>query len=182
MYHVFQGRPGEKGLQDHQFDCLKRLIRTVAHRSPALLRSSALSSLFCRLFHEERNIIIVDILVVHGRCHFDKLPHISGLKKMSVIQVRNPPRFSNRFLVPPTLALQACHELELLNFIKKAEIPKERLNPHTGMMDIVRNSTQEVFFINYPGALDTIRFTVHQMDQYVQKFVRSAQDDEETLY
>ncbi len=56
------------------------------------------------------------------------------------------------------------------------------MNPHTGMMDIVRNSTQEVFFINYPGALDTIRFTVHQMDQYVQKFVRSAQDDEETLY
>jgi hypothetical protein len=39
------------------------------------------------LFHEERNIIIVDILVVHGRCHGDKLPQISGLKKMSVIQV-----------------------------------------------------------------------------------------------
>jgi hypothetical protein len=42
------------------------------------------------LFHEERNIIIVDILVVHGRCHGDKLPQISGLKKMSVIQVLPP--------------------------------------------------------------------------------------------
>jgi hypothetical protein len=39
------------------------------------------------MFDEERNIIIVDILVVHGRCHGDRLPQISGLKKMSVIQV-----------------------------------------------------------------------------------------------
>jgi hypothetical protein len=44
-----------------------------------------------------------------------------------------------------------------INFISQAEIPKERFNPNTGMMDIVRNSTQQVYFINYPGALDTIR-------------------------
>jgi hypothetical protein len=50
------------------------------------------------------------------------------------------------------------------------------------MMEVVPNSTQDALFINYPGALDTIRFTVRQMDQYVQKFARSAHDDEETLY
>jgi hypothetical protein len=60
-------------------------------------------------------------------------------------------------------ALQACHELLAINFISQAEIPKERFNPHTGLMDVVRNSTQQVYFINYPGALDTIRFTVHQI-------------------
>ena len=46
----------------------------------------------------------------------------------------------------------------------------------------MKNGTLQVFFINYPGALDTIRFTVHQMDQYVQRLLSSAQNDEETVY
>ena len=46
----------------------------------------------------------------------------------------------------------------------------------------MKNSTQQVYFINYPGAVDTIRFVVHQMDQYVHRSQRSAQNDEETLY
>jgi hypothetical protein len=46
----------------------------------------------------------------------------------------------------------------------------------------VKNSTQQVYFINYPGAVDTIRFVVHQMDQYVHRSQRSAQNDEEALY
>ncbi len=46
----------------------------------------------------------------------------------------------------------------------------------------MKGSTQEIYFINYPGALDTIRFVVHQMDQYVQKNLRSGQNDEDTLY
>jgi hypothetical protein len=42
---------------------------------------------YSRLFDEARNIIIIDILVVHGRCIGEDLPKISGLKKMSVNQV-----------------------------------------------------------------------------------------------
>ena len=42
---------------------------------------------YSRLFDEARNIIIIDILVVHGRCIVEDLPKISGLKKMSVNQV-----------------------------------------------------------------------------------------------
>ena len=33
MPQELAGRPGEKGLQSYQFDCLKCLVRTVAHRS-----------------------------------------------------------------------------------------------------------------------------------------------------
>jgi hypothetical protein len=78
--------------------------------------------------------------------------------------------------------VQVCQELKEINFISEADIPKKRLNPVTGMMDFVKNSTQQVFFINYPGALNTIRFVIHQMDQYVQKFQRSGQSVEETMY
>ena len=66
-----------------------------------------------------------------------------------------------------------------MNFVKKAEFQLERRNPRTGKMGVVQ--MQQVF-INYPGAVDTIRFTVHQMDQYAQNFERSVGDQEEILY
>ena len=49
MSHEFKGRPGERGLQDTQFECLKRLIRTVAHRCGRCHRRSSFKhdSLFC---------------------------------------------------------------------------------------------------------------------------------------
>jgi hypothetical protein len=45
MSHKFAGRPGERGLPNEQFDRLKLLIRTVAHRSPARTRAAALQDL-----------------------------------------------------------------------------------------------------------------------------------------
>jgi hypothetical protein len=48
---------------------------------------------FCRLFDDDRNIIIIDILVVRGCCVGEDLPKISGLKKMSVNQVMCTPVF-----------------------------------------------------------------------------------------
>jgi hypothetical protein len=78
--------------------------------------------------------------------------------------------------------LQVCQELLAINFIREAEIPKKRFNVLTSTWDVVKNSTQQVYFINYPGALDTIRFAVHHMDQYVQRLLSSAQNDEETVY
>ena len=49
--------------------------------------SAILTRCFCRLFDDDRNIIIIDILVVRGCCVGEDLPKISGLKKMSVNQV-----------------------------------------------------------------------------------------------
>ena len=92
MSHEFKGRPGEKGLKNEQFDSLKRLIRTVAHRSRTPISFALPIGIFSppflsRLFDEPRNVVIIDILVVHGRCVGEELPKISGLKKMSVNQV-----------------------------------------------------------------------------------------------
>ena len=135
-----------------------------------------------RFFEDERSIIIVDILVVRGCCTGEDLPKISGLKKMSVNQVTPRHVVADHLALMKNLALQVCQELIGINFISEAEIPKKRFNALTSTWDVVKNSTQQVYFINYPGAVDTIRFVVHQMDQYVHRSQRSAQNDEETLY
>jgi hypothetical protein len=135
-----------------------------------------------RFFEDERSIIIVDILVVRGCCTGEDLPKISGLKKMSVNQVTPRHVVADHLALMKNLALQVCQKLIGINFISEAEIPKKRFNALTSTWDVVKNSTQQVYFINYPGAVDTIRFVVHQMDQYVHRSQRSAQNDEETLY
>lgn len=120
--------------------------------------------------------------MVHGRCVGDELPKISGLKKMSVNQVTALCVLCAVLCALQTSVPQVCQELQDMNFISKADIPKKRLNPATGLLENMKGSTQEIFFINYPGALDTIRFVVHHMDQYVQRNLKSGQNDEETLY
>ena len=65
---------------------------------------SVLTRCFRRLFDDDRNIIIIDILVVRGCCVGEDLPKISGLKKMSVNQVRYPIVVQNTIAsAPPTL-------------------------------------------------------------------------------
>ena len=89
MLHAFAGRPGERGLPNEQFDRLKLLIRTVAHRSAALelhLHCIFTADVF-RLFDDPHITVVVDILVLHGCCDCKQLREISGLKKEIVNQV-----------------------------------------------------------------------------------------------
>ena len=92
MLHAFAGSPGKRALPNEQFDRLKLLIRTVAHRSPHPPLLSFICTAFFtadvfRLFDDPHITVVVDILVLHGCCDCKQLCEISGLKKKIVNEV-----------------------------------------------------------------------------------------------
>ena len=74
--------------------------------------------------------------------------------------------------------LQVCQKLQDINFICKALLPKQRVN-RDGHLENIRGNI-ELYFIDYPRALDAIRFVLHQMDRYVQR--QYHRHDEDVLY